>query len=74
MRLEKISSDCKNILGLSYWHVYTTFAMGREAIFKKSGKSMHPTVQYIVLKIIYIAILLNNILKSNIFSLSATIF
>ena len=45
MRLEKISSDCKNILGLSYWHVYTTFAMGREAIFKKSGKSMHPTVQ-----------------------------
>ena len=32
MRPEKILSDYKNILGLSYWHVYTTFAMGRKAI------------------------------------------
>ena len=36
LRLGKIFIKSKNILGFSYWHSYTTFALGPVSILEKS--------------------------------------
>ena len=46
MRVGKILTKTKNILELFYPIGYSTFGISSKAIFEKSSKSAHPTVDF----------------------------